>query len=239
VRKPNESWRGNSWPDGNSRYELPETLSTSTFYRKEGIEMSDIKDAIDDVVDKAQEASDRLVNLIGALVAVLATVMAVFNIKDGNIVQAMAQAQARSVNTWAYFQAKSTKQSLAEGMLDQLTLEREHGASQMSEASTLLDKKIEFYRERLDRYTGEKEAIKKQAEAFEQEYDQLNYHDDQFDIAEAGITVAIAVLGIAMLSRRKWLVWFALVFATLGLASGIAGFVGGDFHLDVIAKMLS
>jgi hypothetical protein len=60
--------------------------------------MADMKDSIDEVVDKAGQASDRLINVIAALVAVLATVMALFNIKDGNIVQAMAQAQARSVN---------------------------------------------------------------------------------------------------------------------------------------------
>jgi hypothetical protein len=69
----------------------------------------------------------------------------------------------------------------------------------------------------------------------------LNFslHDDQFDIAEAGITVALAVLGIAALTRRTWLVWFALLFAGVGLASGIAGFVGGDFHLDFLARLLS
>jgi 2-methylcitrate dehydratase PrpD len=72
--------------------------------------MADIKDAIEDVVDKAERASDRLNHVIAALVAVLATMMALFNVKDGNIVQAMAQAQARTVDSWTYFQAKSTKQ---------------------------------------------------------------------------------------------------------------------------------
>lgn len=201
--------------------------------------MADVKEAIDEVVDKADKGSDRLVNVIAALVAVLATVMALFNIKDGNIVQAMAQAQARSVNAWSYFQAKSTKQNLAETMLDQLTFERERGGPLTPEATALLDSKIAFYREKVARYASEKEEIKKQAEGYEQEYDRLNLHDDQFDIAEAGITVALAVLGIAALTRRKWLVWFAVVFASVGLASGISGFVGGSFHLDFIATMLS
>jgi hypothetical protein len=201
--------------------------------------MAEIKDAIDDVVDKAEQRSDRLVNIVATLVAVLATVMALFNIKDGNIVQAMAQAQARSVNAWSYFQAKSTKQNLAETMLDQLTFERERGGRLTPEATALLDSKIAFYREKVARYGSEKEEIKKQAEGYEQEYERLNLHDDQFDIAEAGITVALAVLGIAALTRRTWLVWFAVVFASVGLASGIAGFVGGSFHLDFIATMLS
>ena len=204
--------------------------------------MADIKDAIGEVVDKSGQDSDRLNKVIALLVAILATLMALmalFNVKDGNIVQAMAQAQARSVNAWAYFQAKSTKQSLAETMLDQLTFERELESPLTQEAATLLDKKIAFYREKVARYESEKEEIKKQAEGYEQEYDRLNYHDDQFDIAEAGITVALAVLGIAALTRRRWLIWFALVFAGVGLASGMAGFVGGNFHLDFLASMLS
>ena len=201
--------------------------------------MADIKDAIGEVVDKSGQDSDRLNKVIALLVAILATLMALFNVKDGNIVQAMAQAQARSVNAWAYFQAKSTKQSLAETMLDQLTFEREFESPLTQEAATLLDKKIAFYREKVVRYESEKEEIKKQAEGYEQEYDRLNYHDDQFDIAEAGITVALAVVGIAALTRRRWLIWFALVFAGVGLASGMAGFVGGNFHLDFLASMLS
>lgn len=201
--------------------------------------MADIKDAIEEVVDKAERTSDRLNSVIAVLVALLATVMALFNVKDGNIVQAMAQAQARTVNAWSYFQAKSTKQSLAETMVDQLTFQRQRGAELTPEAIALLDKQIDFYRDKVSRYEAEKDEIKKQAEGYEQEYDRLNVHDDQFDIAEAGITVALAVLGIAALTRRIWLVWFALVFAGVGLASGISGFVGGDFHLDFLAKILS
>lgn len=200
--------------------------------------MSDIKDAVEDVMGKAEQASDRLISVIAILVAVLATVMALFSIKGGNIGQAMAQAQARSVNAWAYFQAKSTKQTLAESMLDQLVLERERAAAMTPEALALLDKKIEFYCAKVNRYESEKEEIKQQAEAYERTYEELNFHDDQFDIAEAGITLAMALLGIAALTRRAWLVWLALFFSGLGLASGISGFVGGTFHLDFIARML-
>ena len=58
--------------------------------------MAEIKDTIDEVLDKAGETSDRLNNVIALLVVVLATVMALFNVKGGNIVQAMAQAQTNS-----------------------------------------------------------------------------------------------------------------------------------------------
>ncbi|MEF8699396.1 MAG: DUF4337 domain-containing protein [Candidatus Accumulibacter sp. UW26] len=200
--------------------------------------MSEIKDVIDDVLEKAEEKSDRLISVIALLVAVLATVMAILSIKGGNIGQAMAQAQASSVNAWTYFQAKSTKQGLAESMVDQLTFERERGVALAPEAVASLNQKIESYREKVRRYEVEKEEIKAQAEGYEQTYKQLNVHDDQLDIAEAGMTVGLAVLGVAALTRRRWLVWFALVFAGVGLASGIAGFTGGSFHIDALAALL-
>ncbi len=202
--------------------------------------MTDIKDVVDEVVESAQErATDRLQGTIAALVAVLATLMALFNIKDGNIVQAMAQTQAQGVNAWAYFQAKSTKQSLAEGTLDQLIFERDRGLAEGPENAALLDKKIAFYQDKVQRYGAEKDAIKQQAEGYENQYNELNIHDDQFDIAEAGITVSLAMLGIAALTRRRWLVGVALVFALVGLSSGIAGFIGASFHLGLIAQLLS
>lgn len=200
--------------------------------------MADVKQVIDDVVGQTEQVADRLISLIAVLVAVLATVMALFNIKGGNVGQAMAQAQAGSLNAWAYFQAKSTKQGLAESMLDQLLVEREGNSGLNAEARTLLETKIEFYREKVDRYEREKLEIKAKAEAYEQEYDRLNVHDDQLDIAEASINMALALLGVAALTRRRWLVWFALVFVGVGLASGIAGFVGGDFRLEFLANIL-
>ena len=87
------------------------------------------------------------------------SVMALFSIKGGNIGQAMAQAQARSVNAWAYFQAKSTKQGLAESMLDQLSFVRERGVGLAPEAAALLEKKIEFYRERVERYASSRRRL--------------------------------------------------------------------------------
>ena len=51
---------------------------------------------------------------IALLVALSATVVALCNVKDGNVVQAMAQAQAGAVDQWASSQSKSTKQHIAE-----------------------------------------------------------------------------------------------------------------------------
>ena len=50
--------------------------------------------------------------------------MALCNVKDGNIVQAMAEAQASSVDAWSYYQAKGTKENLATATREQIELTR-------------------------------------------------------------------------------------------------------------------
>lgn len=51
--------------------------------------------------------------LVAILVALTATMMALCNVKDNNIAQAMSQAQVRAADAWAYYQAASIKRHLA------------------------------------------------------------------------------------------------------------------------------
>jgi hypothetical protein len=183
--------------------------------------------------------ASRLNTVVAALVALLATIMAVGNIKDGNIVQAMQQAQSNRVDAWSFYQAKSTKGHLAESIRDQLQLQRELNPGATPEARALLDKKIVFYQAQVAKYEKEKAEIQRQAKGYEEEYDRLNVHDDQFDMAEAGLNVAIALLGISALTRRWVLVWIAIAFAAFGVLMDAAGFFGWALHPNMVAKWLS
>jgi hypothetical protein len=85
--------------------------------------MGDIDETISEALEKARES--RLNGAIAALVAVAATLMALNSVKDGNVVQAMQQAQANGVDAWAYYQAKGTKQNLAIAAREQIELMRD------------------------------------------------------------------------------------------------------------------
>ena len=56
-----------------------------------------------------EEGGSNLNGLVAVTVAIVATFIAVCNVKDGNIVQAMQQAQSSGVDEWSYFQAKGPK----------------------------------------------------------------------------------------------------------------------------------
>ena len=49
-------------------------------------------------------------------------------------------------------------------------------------------------------------------------YDKLNYKDDQFDLAEAAIAIAIALLAITALTHVWWLFWLAMIPSVFGIA---------------------
>src|SRR5882672_10887720 len=117
--------------------------------------MGDIDEKISEAVEKARES--RLNTAIAALVAISATFMALSNVKDGNIVQAMAQAQANGVDAWAYYQAKGTKQNLAIAAREQIELMRDTTQNPTPEVRALFDKRIAEYAALEKKYETEKE----------------------------------------------------------------------------------
>ena len=66
--------------------------------------MSEIADTISEAVEKA--GGSRINTIVAVSVAITATFIALCNVKDGNIVQAMAQEQASGVDAWAYYQVE-------------------------------------------------------------------------------------------------------------------------------------
>ncbi len=105
-------------------------------------------------------------------------------------------------------------------------------------ARTLLDRKIAEYSERTRHYEDEKAEIKRTAEGYQKEYDRLNLHDDQFDMAEATISIAIALLGVTALTQKRRLFYLALAFGGFGGVLGLAGFLGLSIHPDFLARFL-
>jgi hypothetical protein len=197
--------------------------------------LSDIDETINEAVERGAES--RFNSIIALLVAIAATFMALCNVKDGNIVQAMQQAQSNGVDQWSYYQAKGMKLNLAESVLDQLTLQR--AILTDPKFATMIDQKIASYQSQVKKYEKEKAEIRKKAEDYQKEYDGLNVHDDQFDMSDACLSVAIALFGITALTKKRWLLGLASLFMLVGVIFGLAGFFAWGIHPDFLAKFLS
>ncbi|MEO5595230.1 MAG: DUF4337 domain-containing protein [Chitinophagaceae bacterium] len=188
--------------------------------------MSDLDEAIQESVEQAGKS--KINSMVAIFVAITATFMALCNVKDGNIVQAMSQAQAHSIDAWSYFQAKSTKESIAENTLEILRLQNTAGNNDV----------IKKYEDQISRYEKEKADIKKQAETFQKEYDDINLFDDQFDMTDALLTISIAMFGITSLTQKKWLLYFAGAVSLTGIILGLTAFLKISLHSDFMSKIL-
>jgi Domain of unknown function (DUF4337) len=188
--------------------------------------LTDINEAIQEPIEQASKS--KINSRVALFVAITATFMALCNVKDGNVVQAMSQAQAHSIDAWSYFQAKSTKQSIAENSLELLKVQNPPNSAEI----------IKKYEEQISRYEKEKAEIKTQAEGFAKEYDDINLFDDQFDMTDALLTISIAMFGITSLTQKKWLLYFSSVVSLIGIILGVAAFMKISLHSDFISKLL-
>jgi len=198
--------------------------------------MPDVSETVTEAVERDRESHSHLNSAVAILVALTATFMALCNVKDGNVTQAMTQAQAQAVDTWSYYQSKSIKGHLAEQTVDQLRIQR---ALAPPALLPMLDAKIAEYAKQAQKENSEKKKIQAQAEGYQKDYDRLNFRDDQFDMSDAALSVAIALFGVTALTQKRWLILVAIAFMLFGVLMGLAGFFGWPIHPDAFAKFLS
>ena len=74
--------------------------------------------------------------------------------------------------------------------------------------------------------------------ALEAEYDRLNFRDDQFDMSDAFLSIAVALAAVASLTEFFWLLVVAWGSGAIGLSFGIAGFVGYALRPEWLAQLL-
>ena len=162
-------------------------------------------------------AKDSFTGRIAVMTAILATIGALFSYQGG-ATQANAGLfknnaaikKTEASNQWNYYQAKSSKQNMAE----------------LAIALVPEDKKPQYLQE-VERYKKEKAEIKLAAEKLEadstawdkQSDEQLHLHH-RWAQATTALQISIALAAIALLTRRNWLGWGVAGVAGLGIALG-------------------
>ena len=171
----------------------------------------------------AQHEPKGMAGQLAVITAILATVGALFAYMGG-ATQANAGLykndaaikKTEAANRWAYFQSKSSKQNLAEIAMDLAPSEEQKAK----------------YKAKIERYEGEKNEIKKEAEALEKESadfdrrsdEQLHQHH-RWAQATTALQVSIALAAIALLTRRRWMEWATLAVGGVGIVIGIAAWL--------------
>ena len=197
----------------------------------------DTLETVEQAKEKSAGSLRRLNACVAISVALLATFMAICKVKDDNIVQAMQQAQADKIDLWGYYQARNIRQEVMEATVLQLEAQR-IGApqAQVEKIDVLIAQEKAAAKEQ----DTKKAELKRQAEAADQRYNDLNYHDDQFDLSDALLAIAIAMLAVTALTDLWWMYWLALVPSVFGVIMGLAGLINSTaVHPDALIKLLS
>ena len=196
----------------------------------------DPKDVIDRATEAKERSTARLNAAVAITVAVLATFMGICKVKDDNIVQAMQQAQADKLDYWAYFQSRTIRADVAEASATQLELAK---AGAPAAQAAAYDQAIAGARAKAADQLKKRDELKAQAEEAQKTYDSLNYRDDQFDLSDALLAVAIAMLSVTALTGLWPLFFVSLVPTFFGMLMGVAGLAALPIHPDALIKLLS
>ncbi len=197
-------------------------------------------ETVESLREQAEDANDRRIALLNTwvalTVAILATFMAVCKIKDDNICQGMQQAQADKIDHWSYYQARNLREEVASATVAQLTLE---AADRPTNRQPAYAKAIAGYEALAKEQAEKKRVVMAQAQDDQKNYDALNYRDDQFDLSDAMLAIAISLLALTALTHKRWLYVIALVPTAGGVVIGLAGLLGWALHPDALSKLLS
>lgn len=187
-------------------------------------------------IELTAEAKDRRLNrLVAITVVVLSVFTGVCNIKDGNLVQAMQQAKADSVDTWGEYQATRTKLHVAENAREEIAV---IGAGASGAGRARADQAGAALAAEIAKYRQEAPNLAAKAKGFADQYDALNVHDDQFDASEGLISAAISMAAVAALAESFALLLGSWAFGAFGIFMGICGFARLAFHPDVLSNFL-
>ena len=109
----------------------------------------------------------------------------------------MQQAQADKIDHWAFYQARNLREEVARSTLVQLRLQ---AADKPKERQADYNQAIAQYEKLAQDQAAKKEELRLQALADQTNYDALNFRDDQFDLSDALIAIAISLLAITSLT---------------------------------------
>jgi len=172
-------------------------------------------------IEESEIHDKRLNRAVATTVVILSVTMALVNIKDGNIVQNMQQAQATQVDNWNEYQATRLKLHMEE-------IAAENGGPAAGKAGAAIAK-----------YEKESASLKQQAQAARDDYDHNNYRDDQFDLSDGLASIALATTAISALVEMWGLLYVGWVAGALSILFMVAGFAQLPIHPDAIIGFLT
>ncbi|WP_426135791.1 DUF4337 domain-containing protein [Pseudomonas sp. PWP3-1b2] len=156
---------------------------------------------VEHTTEHAHGRGDNFASRIAVMTALMATLGAMLSYQAGSTESEAAMdknnaaiIKTEAANQWNYYQAKSSRQNLAELATHIPGVDAAH------------------YKDEIERYKGQKEEVRKQAEKLEatsKEWDEKSeaalHQHHRWAQAMTAIQIAISLAAITLLTRKEWL----------------------------------
>jgi hypothetical protein len=189
--------------------------------------------------EKAEhEADDRFRNRAALLIAVLAAVLAIGGLGGGNATDDMVANNIKSSDSWAFYQAKNVRQTMYELAADELEARLATGNLGPAERSSA-QARLKTYKDTVARYDSEpdpkapndplkgegKKELKARAVSFDSAFDTASARDNNFDLAEVLLQLALVLGSVAILAVNRWILGIATLLGIAGSILTLNGFL--------------
>jgi len=204
------------------------------------MEASDAAEQIVEVNEGGgNEADNKFRSRTALVIAFMAMLLAITSLGGGNAAEDIMNNNIHASDTWAFYQAKSIRQTSNRLAAD--TLEAELLAHQNSitpEARKTIQEKIDKFKETADRYESEpdkddpnnelkgegRQQLMARAKNFEAERDKAQKQDPNFDFAEALFQIAIVLASVAILAMSRLIFKVSLITGALAFVLMLNGY---------------
>lgn len=188
-----------------------------------------------EIETSTESGNKKLNNAVAITIVILSVFTAIMGIKSGNTAQAIDQTKADVVNKWNQYQAARLKHDIAEGSANTERLV----AAVPGIDKALVEAEAAKTRATIEKFTASEKRYFDEAKALTGKLEGLNKRDDQYDVAEAILSIAIAVSAIAILAE----IWLVLMvgwgFGAFGMTLGVAAMAGWDLYPQSLVEIFT
>lgn len=172
-------------------------------------------------------------------IAFMAMLLAITSLGGGNAGEDIMTNNIHASDTWAFYQAKSIRQTSNRLAADQLEAELlVHQSSLSPEARQEIQRKIDKFKETAERYESEpdpkdpnnplkgegRKELSLRAADFEAQRDRAQLQDPNFDFAEALFQIAIVLASVAILAMSRLIFKISLGVGALAFLLMLNGY---------------
>lgn len=194
-------------------------------------------EAAEQIAEARESADEKFKNRAALTIAFMASLLAITSLGGGNAAEDVANNNIHASDTWAFYQAKSIRQTALKVAADGLEADLRANPDMPPDARDFIRNKLEEYRSTAARYEDEpdkddpgnalkgegRKQLTARAKDFESQRELASKRDPNFDFSEALFQIAIVLASVAILAGSRMVLRLSLAVgaaATLLMLNG-------------------